>query len=38
MGLIPQYREKQRNIMQKNENLLLSFAHTKSLNKTIPGS
>ena len=38
MGLTPQYREKQRKIMQKNENLLLFFAHAKSLNKTIPSS
>jgi hypothetical protein len=37
MGLTSQYQDKQRKISQKNENLLLSFGPTKSLNKTIPG-
>lgn len=36
MGLTPRYRAKQREISQKNENLLLSFNLDKALNKTIP--
>jgi len=36
MGLTTQYKDKQRKITQKNENLLLSFNRAKSLNKTIP--
>jgi len=38
MGLTPHYRAKQREVSQKNENLLLSFNLDKALNKTIPSS
>ncbi|CAG8456587.1 27236_t:CDS:2 [Gigaspora margarita] len=37
-GLTSQYRLKQKKITQANENLLLNFNHTKSLNKTIPNN
>lgn len=36
MGLSSHYRSEQQKISRKNRNLLLSFASTKSSNKTIP--
>ncbi|MDR1670146.1 MAG: ABC transporter ATP-binding protein/permease [Spiroplasmataceae bacterium] len=38
MGLSSQYREKQKDITQKNENLALNYNRTKTLNKAIPSN
>jgi len=37
MGLISEYQKKQKNITSNNQQLLLSFARTQALHKTLPG-
>jgi ABC-type multidrug transport system fused ATPase/permease subunit len=38
MGLSSEYQQKQKNITQENEQLVLNYNRTKSLNKTIPNN